>query len=46
MRFRALRAATGADAPAQPLLRRALKRQFARHCATLKRVLEPATVQA
>jgi hypothetical protein len=37
---------TGAMRLAQPLLKRALRRQFAAHCATLKRVLEtwPFTV--
>ena len=34
---------TGAARVAQPLLRLALKRQFAKHCAELKRVLEKGT---
>lgn len=42
MRFAAHGQPTGAMRFAQPLLRRALKRQFAAHCATLKRVLENA----
>ena len=40
MRFGAHGQATGALRLAEPLLRRTLKRQFANHCATLKRVLE------
>jgi uncharacterized protein YndB with AHSA1/START domain len=40
IRFRTHGQPTGAMRLAQPLLRRTLKRQFARDCATLKRVLE------
>ena len=40
IRFRTHGQATGAMRLAQPLLRRSLKRQFARDCATLKHVLE------
>ena len=44
IRFRVHGQPTGAMRIAQPLLRRSLKRQFARDCATLKHVLEnPAT---
>jgi uncharacterized protein YndB with AHSA1/START domain len=42
VRFRVHGQPTGALRLAQPLLRRALRRQFAAHCATLKRVLEGA----
>lgn len=42
MRFRAHGQPTGAMRLAQPLLRRTLHKQFAEHCATLKRVLESA----
>jgi uncharacterized protein YndB with AHSA1/START domain len=38
--FRAHGEPAGAMRLAQPLLKRTLKRQFAAHCATLKRVLE------
>jgi uncharacterized protein YndB with AHSA1/START domain len=40
VRFRAYGQPTGAMRLAQPLLRRTLRKQFAEHCATLKRVLE------
>jgi uncharacterized protein YndB with AHSA1/START domain len=40
MRFTVHGQPRGALRLAQPLLRRALRRQFAEHCATLKRVLE------
>ena len=40
MRLAAHGQATGALRLAEPLLRRTLKRQFAAHCAKLKRVLE------
>jgi uncharacterized protein YndB with AHSA1/START domain len=40
MRFRSHGQLTGAMRLAQPLLQRTLERQFARQCATLKRVLE------
>jgi uncharacterized protein YndB with AHSA1/START domain len=40
MEFRAHGEPAGAMRLAQPLLRVALKRQFADHCATLKRVME------
>jgi hypothetical protein len=40
MRFRGHGQPTGAMRLAQPLLQRVLRRQFAKHCATLKRVLE------
>jgi uncharacterized protein YndB with AHSA1/START domain len=40
IRFRAHGQPTGPLRLAQPLLRRSLKRQFARDCATLKQVLE------
>jgi uncharacterized protein YndB with AHSA1/START domain len=43
IRFHAYGQPTGAMRVAQPLLRRSLKRQFARDCATLKRVLENPT---
>jgi uncharacterized protein YndB with AHSA1/START domain len=42
MRFRVHGQPEGAMRLAQPLLRLALKRQFAQHCATLKSVLEAA----
>ena len=42
VRFRAYGEPTGAMRLAQPLLRRTLRKQFAEHCATLKRVLETA----
>jgi uncharacterized protein YndB with AHSA1/START domain len=42
VRFRAYGQPTGAMRLAQPLLRRTLRKQFAEHCATLKRVLDPA----
>ena len=42
VRFRAFGQPTGALRLAQPLLRRTLRKQFAEHCGTLKRVLEPA----
>jgi uncharacterized protein YndB with AHSA1/START domain len=42
VRFRAYGQPTGALRLAQPLLRRTLRKQFAEHCATLKRVLDPA----
>jgi uncharacterized protein YndB with AHSA1/START domain len=38
--FRAFGQPTGAMRLAQPVLRRAIRRQFAEHCANLKRVLE------
>lgn len=40
MRFRSHGALTGRMRFAQPFLQRVLKRQFAKQCATLKRVLE------
>jgi hypothetical protein len=40
VRFRAYGQPTGAMRLAQPLLARTLRKQFAAHCATLKRVLE------
>ena len=40
MRFGAHGQPTGALRVAEPILRRSLKRQFARHCATLKQLLE------
>jgi hypothetical protein len=40
MRFAAHGQPSGVMRLAQPLLRSTLKRQFAAHCATLKRVLE------
>jgi uncharacterized protein YndB with AHSA1/START domain len=40
MRFRAFGQPTGFMLAAQPLVRRSLKRQFARHCETLREVLE------
>lgn len=43
LRFRVHGQPTGPMRIAQPLLRRSLKRQFARDCATLKRVLEGAS---
>lgn len=46
MRFRAYGELTGPMRLAQPLLGRVLKRQFARDCATLKRVLEDAPAAA
>jgi uncharacterized protein YndB with AHSA1/START domain len=46
MRFGAHGQLTGPMRLAQPLLQRTLKRQFARQCATLKRVLENAPSQA
>lgn len=42
MRFRVHGQPAGAMRLAQPLLRLALKRQFAQHCARLKRILEAA----
>jgi uncharacterized protein YndB with AHSA1/START domain len=42
LRFAAHGQPTGVMRLAQPFLRRSLKRQFARYCATLKRVLENA----
>jgi uncharacterized protein YndB with AHSA1/START domain len=39
-RFRVFGAPTGAMKLLQPVLRRALRKQFAEHCANLKRVLE------
>jgi uncharacterized protein YndB with AHSA1/START domain len=46
MRFRAFGRLTGAMRLAQPLLQRVLKRQFARQCETLKRLLETQAVPA
>ena len=46
MRFRAYGQLGGAMRLAQPLLQRVLKRQFAAHCAELKRVLENAPASA
>jgi uncharacterized protein YndB with AHSA1/START domain len=42
IRFRVHGQPTGPIRIAQPLIRRSLRRQFARDCATLKRVLESA----
>jgi uncharacterized protein YndB with AHSA1/START domain len=46
MRFHAFGRLTGAMRLAQPLLQRVLKRQFARQCETLKRLLETQAVPA
>jgi hypothetical protein len=43
IRFRVHGQPTGPMRIAQPLLRRSLRRQFARDCATLKRLLEGAS---
>jgi hypothetical protein len=40
VRFRAFGEPTGGMRLLQPVLRRAVRRQFAEHCANLKRVLE------
>jgi uncharacterized protein YndB with AHSA1/START domain len=40
LRFRSFGQPTGAMRLAQPVLRRALRKQFAEHCANVKRVLE------
>jgi uncharacterized protein YndB with AHSA1/START domain len=40
LRFRSFGQPTGALRLAQPVLRRAMRRQFAEHCENLKRVLE------
>jgi uncharacterized protein YndB with AHSA1/START domain len=40
LRFRTFGQPTGAMRLLQPVLRRAMRRQFAEHCANLKRVLE------
>ena len=46
MRFHAFGRLTGVLRLAQPLLQRVLKRQFARQCETLKRILETQAVPA
>ena len=46
MRFRAFGRLTGVMRLAQPLLGRVLRRQFARQCETLKRLLETQAVPA
>jgi len=46
MRFHAFGRLTGAMRVAQPLLQRVLRRQFARQCETLKRLLETQAVPA
>jgi uncharacterized protein YndB with AHSA1/START domain len=46
LRFRAYGQLTGAMRLLQPVIGRVLKRQFSEQLATLKRVLEPAPVQA
>jgi len=46
MRLRAFGRLTGAMRLAQPLLQRVLRRQFARQCETLKRLLETQAVPA
>jgi uncharacterized protein YndB with AHSA1/START domain len=44
VRFRAFGQPSGALKLLQPVLRRAIRKQFAEHCANLKRVLEGAPV--